>query len=63
LDQVRQWAGEEVADMFQHFEDNTDFLDAERLHATYPDVKWHSYADWARTVDWDLVLRSPSTVR
>lgn len=63
LDQVRQWAGDEIADMFQRFEDNTDFLDAGGLHARYPDVAWHSYADWARTVDWDLVLRSPSAVR
>ncbi len=60
LDQVRHWAGDEIADMFQHFEDNTDFVDADGLHARYPDVGWHSYADWARTVDWDLVLRSGS---
>jgi uncharacterized protein YbjT (DUF2867 family) len=59
LDQVRQWAGDEIADMFQLFEDTTDFLDAAALHATYPDVAWHSYADWARTVDWELVLRTP----
>jgi uncharacterized protein YbjT (DUF2867 family) len=58
LDQVRQWAGDEIADMFQRFEDNTDFLDVGGLHARYPDVRWHSYADWARTVDWDRVLRS-----
>ncbi|GAA4715932.1 NmrA/HSCARG family protein [Phytohabitans rumicis] len=56
LDQVRQWAGDEIADMFQRFEENTDFLDTDGLHARYPDVDWHSYADWARTVDWDLVL-------
>jgi uncharacterized protein YbjT (DUF2867 family) len=63
LDRVRQWAGEETADMFQQFEENTDFLDIDRLHASYPDVAWHSYASWARTVDWDLVLRSPTTAR
>lgn len=61
LDQVRQWAGAEIADMFQRFEDNTDFLDIETLHADHPGVTWHSYADWARTVDWDRVLRSPAT--
>jgi len=27
LDQVRQWAGDEIADMFQRFEENTDFVD------------------------------------
>ena len=56
LDMVRQWAGEEVATMFQRFEDNTDFLDIETLHAKYPDVRWHSYAEWANTVDWDKIL-------
>lgn len=63
LDQVRQWAGDEIADMFQRFEENTDFLDVGDLHARYPDVAWHSYADWARTVDWDLVLRSRAAAR
>jgi uncharacterized protein YbjT (DUF2867 family) len=58
VDQVRQWAGDEIADMFQRFEDNTDFLDIGGLHARYPDVAWHSYADWARTVDWDLALKT-----
>jgi uncharacterized protein YbjT (DUF2867 family) len=62
LEQVRQWAGDEIADMFQRFEDNTDFLDAAALRAAYPDVAWHSYADWARTVDWDLVLDNRATV-
>jgi len=61
LDQVRQWAGDEIADMFQRFEENTDFVDIGALHARYPGVAWHSYADWARTVDWELVLGSQST--
>ncbi len=56
LDQVRQWAGDEIAGMFQRFEDTTDFLDAAALHARFPEVAWHSYAGWARTVDWDRVL-------
>ncbi|AQZ62252.1 HSCARG protein [[Actinomadura] parvosata subsp. kistnae] len=56
LDMVRQWAGEEVATMFENFENNTDFLDLEALHAKYPAVGWHSYAEWAKTVDWDKIL-------
>jgi len=63
LDQVRQWAGAEIADMFQRFEENTDFLDVDGLHSRYPEVAWHSYADWARTVDWDLVLRARTAAR
>ncbi|MCZ7375124.1 NmrA/HSCARG family protein [Micromonospora sp. WMMC250] len=57
LAQVRQWAGDEIADMFQRFEDNTDFVDVAGLRAQYPGVTWHSYADWAKTVDWDRVLK------
>jgi uncharacterized protein YbjT (DUF2867 family) len=56
--QVRQWAGDEIADMFQRFEENTDFVDIAALHARYPAVAWHSYADWARTVDWDVLLKN-----
>ncbi|MEU1750152.1 NmrA/HSCARG family protein [Micromonospora arida] len=63
LHQVRQWAGDEIADMFQRFEDNTDFVDVDALHAAYPDVAWHRYADWARTVDWDRVLSSRASGR
>ncbi|MEU1394826.1 NmrA/HSCARG family protein [Micromonospora zamorensis] len=55
--QVRQWAGDEIADMFQRFEESTDFVDVAALRAQYPGVAWHSYADWARTVDWDRVLK------
>ncbi|KUL27545.1 NmrA/HSCARG family protein [Actinoplanes awajinensis] len=56
LAQVRQWAGDEIADMFQRFEENTEFADLDTLHARYPEVGWHSYADWARSVDWDRVI-------
>ncbi|MBG0815701.1 NmrA/HSCARG family protein [Planomonospora sp. ID82291] len=56
LDMVRQWAGEEVATMFENFESTTDFLDIEALHARYPAVRWHGYAEWAKTVDWDRIL-------
>ncbi|MBB5873521.1 hypothetical protein F4553_006955 [Allocatelliglobosispora scoriae] len=56
LDQVRQWAGDEIADMFARFEANTDFTDLASLHAAYPAVRWHTYADWARTVDWDRII-------
>jgi hypothetical protein len=51
-----RWAGEEVATMFESFENNTDFLDIEALHARYRAVRWHSYAEWAKTVDWDRIL-------
>ncbi|MEV6154441.1 NmrA family NAD(P)-binding protein [Nonomuraea sp. NPDC052129] len=56
LDMVRQWAGDEVATMFESFENNTDFIDIEALRVRFPAVRWHSYADWAQKVDWEWVL-------
>ncbi|QKW39730.1 NmrA/HSCARG family protein [Actinomadura sp. NAK00032] len=56
MDMVRKWAGEEVATMFENFENNTDFIDIDGLRAKYPAVRWHSYADWAKSVDWDKAL-------
>lgn len=56
LDQVRAWAGEQVATMFARFEANTDFVDVAALRTEYPDVAWHSFTDWARTVDWDHII-------
>ncbi|MEV4621195.1 NmrA/HSCARG family protein [Asanoa sp. NPDC049573] len=63
MDQVRQWAGDEIADTFERFEENTNFVDVDELHARYPEVAWHSYAAWAETVDWDLVLGSRTTAQ
>jgi uncharacterized protein YbjT (DUF2867 family) len=54
--QVRQWSGDEIGNMFQRFEDNVYFLDIAALRAAYPMVTWHSFADWARTIDWATLL-------
>jgi uncharacterized protein YbjT (DUF2867 family) len=56
IDQVRRWAGDEVANMFQRFEDNTYFLDITALRQQYPAVRWHTFAEWAKTVDWSHLL-------
>lgn len=56
LAQIRQWSGNEIADMFQSFEDNREYADLAALHAEFPAVGWHSYRDWAETVDWDRAL-------
>jgi uncharacterized protein YbjT (DUF2867 family) len=60
LPQIRQWAGDGIADMFQSFEDNREYTDIAALHAEFPEVRWHSYREWAETVDWDAVLAQPS---
>jgi uncharacterized protein YbjT (DUF2867 family) len=56
IDQVRQWAGDEVATMFQRFEENTHFVDRAALRAAHPAVSWHTFEEWARTVDWERLL-------
>lgn len=56
IDQVRRWAGDEVANMFQRFEDNTYFLDIAALREQYPAVRWHTFAEWTKTVDWSRLL-------
>ncbi|WP_412544040.1 NmrA family NAD(P)-binding protein [Longispora sp. K20-0274] len=57
-DVIRRWAGEEIAAMFAAFEVNTEFVDRAALRAEYPGIGWHSFADWARTVDWERLLAS-----
>ncbi len=58
LDVVRQFTGEEFVAMWESFEANDQFLDIATLHATYPEVEWHCYEKWARSVDWDAVLNA-----
>lgn len=56
IELVRRYSGEEFASMWESFERNEDFLDIDALHSDYPDVLWHSYEDWASTVDWERIL-------
>ncbi|MEU7859583.1 hypothetical protein [Nonomuraea sp. NPDC049141] len=46
---VRQWAGDEIADMFQSFEDSPVHTDITALHAEFPGVRWHSFRDCGST--------------
>ncbi|MFC7219267.1 NmrA family NAD(P)-binding protein [Streptomyces polyrhachis] len=59
LSQIRQWAGDEIAGMFQSFEDNRQHTDLTALRAEFPEVRWHSYRDWAESIDWERVLSAP----
>ncbi len=56
IEQVRQMASEEIATMFQRFEDHPYYLEITQLHATYPEVQWHTFEQWAQTVDWKKLL-------
>lgn len=59
IDVVRQYTGEEFVAMWDSFEHNEHFLDIASLRAAYPEVAWHTYEQWARTIDWDRVLDAP----
>lgn len=56
IEVVRKYTGEEFVAMWESFEHNRDFLDIATLRARYPDVQWHSYESWARTVDWENIM-------
>jgi uncharacterized protein YbjT (DUF2867 family) len=56
IDLVRQRASNEIATMFERFEANQDYVDITRLHSRFPDIAWHDFASWAKTVDWQHLL-------
>lgn len=56
LDQVRQTAGNEIAAMYDKFENNPYKIDIPALRERFPDITWHSFKEWAETVDWDTLI-------
>ena len=45
----------DMADMFQWFDDVGYDADIERLHQGYPEVKWQRLEHWAREQDWSIL--------
>lgn len=56
LDQVRQTAGNEIAAMYDKFQNNPYKIDISALHKRFPEIKWHTFKEWAETVDWKRVI-------
>lgn len=54
LDAVRQQS-EEVAVMYEWFDRVGYDADAAALRREFPDVGWHTFADWARQQDWSAL--------
>lgn len=52
LDQVRQTAGDEIAVMYDKFEHNPYKIDIQALRERFPDIKWHTFKEWAESVQW-----------
>jgi len=51
IEQVRQYAGNDIADMFERFEQDAYHVDIAGLRSKYPDIAWHSFARWAEKRD------------
>ncbi len=58
LDVIRQHVGEDAAKMYEWF-DRTGFsVDRATIRRELPDVNFHNFESWAKTQDWNALLRS-----
>lgn len=58
---VARQQSEDAALMFEWFDKVGYDADIAALHRDFPDVRWHSFADWAREFDWRVLdLASPA---
>jgi uncharacterized protein YbjT (DUF2867 family) len=46
---------EDAALMFEWFDRVGYDVDIAALHRNFPEVRWHSFADWARAFDWSIL--------
>ncbi|MFE1951078.1 NmrA/HSCARG family protein [Streptomyces sp. NPDC059524] len=51
LDQVRRWS-EDLAAMFAYFASDGLDVDVTGLRRAHPEVRWHTFAEWATQQDW-----------
>ena len=57
---VARQQSEDVALMFEWFDNVGYDADIAALRRDFPDVRWHSFADWARAFDWSVLDRTSS---
>ena len=58
--EVARQQSEDVALMFEWFDRVGYDADIAGLRRDFPEVGWHSFADWARAFDWSVLERAPS---
>ena len=58
LDVVRQRMGEDGARMYEWLDRVGYTADRAALHREFPDVAFHDFESWAKTQDWNALLRS-----
>ncbi len=56
---VRQQS-EDLALMAEWFDRVGYGVDIAALHAAFPEVRWHSFSDWAREFDWSVLAQANS---
>lgn len=52
---VARQQSEDAALMFEWFDRIGYDVDIAALHRDFPEVRWHSFADWARKFDWSVL--------
>ena len=58
LDVVRQHIGEDAAKMYAWFDGSGFKVDRALIRRELPDVAFHNFESWAKTQDWNALLRS-----
>ena len=53
----------DLAAMFEYFTTVGLHVDVAALRRDYPEVGWHSFADWATAQDWPTLLSTEATER
>jgi uncharacterized protein YbjT (DUF2867 family) len=56
LDVIRQHMGEDGARMYEWFDRVGYTVDRAALHRQFPDVAFHDFESWAKTLDWNALL-------
>lgn len=57
---VARQQSEDAALMFEWFDRVGYDVDIAALHKDFPEVRWHSFADWARAFDWSALEQTAS---
>ena len=58
LDVIRQRMGEDGVKMYEWFDRVGFAVDRAALRREFPDVAFHDFASWAKTQDWNALLKS-----
>ncbi|ANT50644.1 NmrA/HSCARG family protein [Mesorhizobium amorphae] len=59
---VAREQSEDAALMFEWFDRIGYDVDIAALHKEFPEVRWHSFADWARAFDWSALERASAAI-